>query len=391
LAVIGSLYGDEGKGLMTDYFSNDNTVVVRYNGGAQAGHTVVTPDGSRHVFHHFGSGTFRGARTFLSRFFITSPIFYAQEMKILRDFGLNPRPYIEPDCLVTTPYDIMLNQALENSRGKNRHGSCGMGIHETILRNGNPQFTITYQDLTEKRWLRNRLKAIRTTYARRRKTELGISQGLELLEDDAILHRFMDDVGFMLETSVKRKWGPLVLDKNQNAVFEGAQGLMLDMDHPNFPYVTHSRTGLANVATLVKEANLKELQACYVARTYVTRHGEGPLSHERTLALPYTKIKDDTNVPNPHQGTLRFGLMDVDVLVDEIKKDLAMAGGVQVTPIFALTCADQVDDRVRFIHGGRSKERLPMEFARSVAALIGATDSLVSFGPTRNTIERGNL
>lgn len=76
IAVIGAGFGDEGKGLMTDYCCQrpKYTTVVRFNGGAQAGHTVVTPDGRRHVFSHFGSGTLRGAATFLSRFFICNPI-----------------------------------------------------------------------------------------------------------------------------------------------------------------------------------------------------------------------------------------------------------------------------------------------------------------------------
>lgn len=69
--VIGSSFRDEGKGLMTDYYASQNpdAVIVRYNGGAQAGHTVTTPDGKRHVFSHFSSGSFAGNPTYLSHFF----------------------------------------------------------------------------------------------------------------------------------------------------------------------------------------------------------------------------------------------------------------------------------------------------------------------------------
>ncbi len=84
IAVIGAGYGDEGKGLMTDYFSSqyDDAVVIRSNGGAQAGHTVVTPEGQRHVFSHFGSGTFNGSPTFLSRHFVAQS--YACSLKNIR-------------------------------------------------------------------------------------------------------------------------------------------------------------------------------------------------------------------------------------------------------------------------------------------------------------------
>src|SRR4051812_30640034 len=86
-AVIGANYGDEGKGLVTDYLAEEGegAVVVRFNGGAQAGHTVVTPEGKRHVFHHFGSGTFRKARTHLSRFFISNPALFRPEFEALAD------------------------------------------------------------------------------------------------------------------------------------------------------------------------------------------------------------------------------------------------------------------------------------------------------------------
>ena len=70
-AIIGANYGDEGKGLLTDYYAakSKHSVVVRFNGGPQAGHTVVTPEGKRHVFSHYGSGTLAGAQTFLSKHF----------------------------------------------------------------------------------------------------------------------------------------------------------------------------------------------------------------------------------------------------------------------------------------------------------------------------------
>ena len=86
--VIGANFGDEGKGLVTDYLCSQGAgVVVRFNGGAQAGHTVVTPEGERHVFRHFGSGTFLGVPTFLSQFFVCNPILFFEERKQLIDLG----------------------------------------------------------------------------------------------------------------------------------------------------------------------------------------------------------------------------------------------------------------------------------------------------------------
>ena len=140
--VIGAVYGDEGKGLMTDYLAGKyikqgkSVAVVRFNGGAQAGHTV-NRNGMRHVFKHFGSGTLAGADTILSRHFILNPIAFFQELEDLNaklSGGIKGVIYVENDCMVTTPFDIFINQALELKRGDARHGSCGMGIGVTVGR-----------------------------------------------------------------------------------------------------------------------------------------------------------------------------------------------------------------------------------------------------------------
>ena len=95
--VVGANFGDEGKGLMTDCFCHQSSVkgekclVVLHNGGAQRGHTVVTPEGGRHVFHHFGSGTFVGADTYLSEDFILNPMVFRQEWEELKTLGVSPK------------------------------------------------------------------------------------------------------------------------------------------------------------------------------------------------------------------------------------------------------------------------------------------------------------
>lgn len=84
--VIGASYGDEGKGFMTDYFckkADKPCITVLHNGGSQRGHTVISPDGRRHVFHHFGSGTFNGSDTYFADSFIVNPMVFAQEYKEL--------------------------------------------------------------------------------------------------------------------------------------------------------------------------------------------------------------------------------------------------------------------------------------------------------------------
>ena len=144
----GPISAIEGKGIVTDYLcSHGAGMVVRFNGGVKAGHTVVTPDKERHVFRHFGSGTFCEVPTFLSQFFVCNPILFFEERKQLIELGLHPEVYAHPDCLITTFMDMLINQFKETKRGTKRHGSCGIGFHETLNRSTLPELKITMSDL----------------------------------------------------------------------------------------------------------------------------------------------------------------------------------------------------------------------------------------------------
>ena len=109
--------------------------------------------------------------------------------------------------------------------------------------------------------------------------------------------------------------------QDKNIIFEGAQGLALDMDGPNFPHVTRSNTGLTNVLPLAKLLDL-ELDVIYVTRTYLTKHGAGPLPKEFT---PDPPIHDETNMPHDYQGVLRFAELDVVDLALRITTDMDLA------------------------------------------------------------------
>jgi adenylosuccinate synthase len=166
--VIGANFGDEGKGLVTDWLCSQGAgVVVRFNGGANAGHTVVTPDGERHVFSHFGSGTLCEVPTFLSQFFVCNPIQFFEERQKLITLGFHPQVFAHPDCLVTTFADMMINQAKEDKRGGKRHGSCGVGFHETQVRSQVEHLKITMSDLWNGgRRLEEQLEEICKKYAK---------------------------------------------------------------------------------------------------------------------------------------------------------------------------------------------------------------------------------
>lgn len=306
--VIGSSFGDESKGLVTDYLcSTEGTgIVVRFNSGSQCGHTVCTPDKERHVFRHFGSGTFCEVPTFLSQFFICNPILFFEELKQLRDLGFHPEVYAHPDCLITTYADMLINQIKETRRGDKRHGSCGIGFHETINRSSVKELKITLSDLWNGgKGLPSKMEEICTKYA---KFRVG-----ESFENDHALKAFLEcchDFANYVQ--------PLGIAQCKDPVFEGGQGLLLDQDNKEFfPHVTHSHTGMHNVEILCQQAGITQKEIYYVSRTYLTRHGYGPLPGEDDSM----SFEDDTNRTNEFQGQLRFAPLNTDELYARIKRD----------------------------------------------------------------------
>jgi adenylosuccinate synthase len=370
-AVIGANFGDEGKGLVTDFLAAQDpagTVVVRFNGGAQAGHTVVTPAGRRHVFHHFGAGTLAGARTFLSRHFIVNPFLWTKERPELPELA-GPMD-VDRRALLTTPFDMLVNREAERFRGRDRHGSCGLGINETVERCQGPLAT-TVADLERPGRLRELLGEI-AGRARTRLEQLGVPPSplfQEMVRSDGLVENYLD-VCEQFRRTERLVDGPAGLADFRHVVFEGAQGLLLDEHHRFFPHVTRSRTGLPNVSQIAGEIGLTGLDVVYVTRAYVTRHGAGPFPTER----PGLSFPDPTNAPNEWQGALRFGDLDTDLLAGSVGNDLRAAGGLAVAPCLAVTCLDHVPDAD----------------ADRIAAASGLELGYTSHGPSRDRVKAGD-
>lgn len=331
---------NEGKGLMTDYFASkeDNAIVVLHNGGAQRGHTVITPEGYRHVFRHFGSGAYVGAATYIAKEFIVNPILFRQEYEKLAKHGRVPKVYINKKCKLTTIYDMLINQVLEADRGINKHGSCGVGVFETIYRNKdgvdfkNP-VNINPAAMTVGEFMRlsvlnkiDFLDYLRKNYVPKRFDDFGLKnisvEFMNVLTSNAVIMNFIDDFEFMIEHS---KWAnDDILNYYDNVIFEGGQGLLLDqynMDY--FPHLTPSNTGMKNPTTILNALDYKgEVEVCYVTRSYMTRHGVGRFDTECEKKNINPNMIDITNVPNIFQDSLRYGYLDYNELKERILKDV---------------------------------------------------------------------
>ncbi len=344
IAVIGANYGDEGKGLVTDFISSQHAgdcTVVRFNGGAQAGHTVVTQDGRRHVFSHFGAGSFSGCPTHLSQFFVVNPRLFVKELDDLKRLCLTPRITIDARAFLTTPLDVLVNQSIEIQRGSGRHGSCGVGVNETVTRClRNDQFLTQAQDLLNLSLLQDKLMHVSKNWLPTRLCELRVKsenpQFQKIINNmEQVIANYLEDCRCILDHADISNAVP----NTKYILFEGAQGLMLDENRlDQYPHLTRSKTGLENVAFLSHRYGVEDMSALYVTRTYLTRHGAGPLPGQCDWSF-----SDATNVPNPYQGTLRFAPLDVENLRYSIDLDLRRGRYLfpNLTAGLAITCLDQ--------------------------------------------------
>lgn len=398
VAIIGAGFGDEGKGLLTDAYAAKNTkdsIIIRYNGGAQAGHTVTTMDGKRHVFSHLGSGSFVGVPTFLSSFFVCNPLIFKKEyQKFVKRHSINPCTIIDPDSLVTTPFHMIVNQVKERRRGEDRHGSVGMGFGETVEQG---ELGLTYSDLWESESsLEQALLDIRDNYVPSRfssnEPQINKAQDGNLydaLNNPQIIKDFIEMCKFMVDkTDMLSLDG--IGDQFDDLIFEGAQGLQLSeelYDPIDCPYVTRSYTGVQNVLSIIDDiGGVNDLLINYVHRAYQTRHGAGLLVGEGPISF---NVEDKTNKPNEFQGSLRFAPLDIDHLTDTIANDLSNINS-NTHPYkqeLTITCMDQIDNIVSFIvddDDGLLPEAEFIDFMGSIA------DTL-SFGPTRETIKQSRI
>ena len=315
IAVIGKNFGDEGKGFTCSRLASSlkNALIIKHNGGGQAGHTVEDPEGKwRFIHHQIGAGAEYYVPTLFADSFMTDLFQLGKEVKAFTElFGFRPILYSEKNARVTTVEDVLLNMGAEVARGKNRHGSCGMGIEECVQRNA-AGYGITLEELAgwSKQDLVDRLKQIRKEYTGRRAKILGIYPSnpyYEMLNNETVLENFVikvkENVKLLKLVNADRKW----LEKFQHLIFETGQGLLLDQDYEAYaPHLTSSKTGIHNPAVFLEKRGLSLEEAIYVTRPYVTRHGNGPLPCEVDPSELPGVGEDLTNRPNEWQGTLRY-------------------------------------------------------------------------------------
>ena len=350
--VVDLGFGDAGKGAVTDFLarSRSASLVVRFNGGAQAGHNVVSPDGVHHTFAQFGAASLCGARTLLSRFVVVHPTALAIEARYLAEKGVaSPleRVLVDERALVTTPFHQAACRIREIARGDARHGSCGVGVGETVADALASADVLRAGDLRDAVGLRRKLVVHRDS----KRAELaGLAPDADewsAWTDDAVVDRWIAAARTIAPRVVDRGAIDGALVASREVVFEGAQGVLLDEDHGFHPHTTWSRCTFANALAILDEARWDgAIERIGVHRAYAVRHGAGPFPTED----PSLECDEPHNVNGPWQGRVRFGHLDAGLL----RYALAACGGVDS---IALTHVDQLrpEHRVAVSYDGSTR------------------------------------
>ncbi len=316
-------FGDAGKGTTVDYLVRQasSAAVIRYNGGPQAAHNVVTPDGRHHTFAQFGSGTFvPGVVSHLSRDMLINPLNMFSEAHHLEQVGVTDaweRTTVDRQARLITPWQQLANHFRERARGEGRHGSCGQGIGETMSDwVDHPGLVLRAEDIEWPGRLQRKLTALRDYKISQLIAEFGdtllLDSEWQNLQDPTLVQQLVDAYIVWREQVrfVDEGYLGQLAKRYETLVFEGSQGVLLDEWRGFHPYTTWSTTTPLNARRQLDDVHYDgNVQTLGVLRAYTTRHGAGPFVTE----VPALKqpLREDHNDTGEWQGEFRYGYFDL--------------------------------------------------------------------------------
>jgi adenylosuccinate synthase len=356
LAVVGAQWGDEGKGKIVDFLAEEADVVVRFQGGNNAGHSVKIGE-ELFKLHHLPSGVLRPRKmAVIANGVVIDPGVLLEEIDNLKSRGKGVKNLrISDRAHVIMPYHKLLDGAEERLKKGDRVGTTGRGIgpaySDKVSRLGIRMADLIDQDLLEEKIsflvpLKNKIiAALGTTSDIDEKKVLA-----EYREYGRLLRPFVTDTGGLVADAVSA---------GKRVLFEGAQGTMLDIEHGTYPFVTSSTTVSANAASGsgIPPTALNDVYG--VVKAYTTRVGEGPFP---------TELLDETGELIAEKGgefgtttgrTRRCGWLDMVIL----KHSNALNGftGLALTKIDVLGGFDELKVCTHYSLDGRRKSRIPAD------------------------------
>ena len=276
-AIVGAQWGDEGKGKITDFFAGESDYVVRFHGGNNAGHTVIV-EGNTFKLHLIPSGIiYGGPMSIIGNGVVVDPKVLLEEIEYIEGKGIDPKLMVSDRAHVIMPYHIELDGALSNHQGDLAAGSTRRGIApvyaDKMFRNG-----IRIIDLLESDVLMEKLTK-GYTFAKgiiEKALSKKIESSIEEIFDSYCsygerLRPYITDTSVELYNAYKN---------NKSILFEGAQGISLDVDHGIYPYTTSSNTAAGHISTGTGVSFRDIGRIIGVVKAYLSRVGESPLPSE---------------------------------------------------------------------------------------------------------------
>ena len=272
IIVVGAQWGDEGKGRIIDALAKKADAVVRFQGGSNAGHTVVV-NGEKFVFHLIPSGALRrGKKCIIGNGVVVDPRELLSEIDSLNLRGIRVDSlYLSSNAHVIMPYHQKIEEIEEEQRGKNRIGTTRKGVGPAYVDKA-ARRGIRAVDLLDKEILNSKLRMSLQFW--KNSFELGFSVEAileEYLEYGRQLEKFIVDTSLIIHELVK---------EDRVILFEGAQGSLLDVDHGTYPFVTSSNATAGGACTGTGVGPTQIDRVLGVAKAYITRVGEGPFPTE---------------------------------------------------------------------------------------------------------------
>jgi adenylosuccinate synthase len=373
LVIVGAQWGDEGKGKIVDLLADDADVIVRFQGGNNAGHTIVR-QGEKFKFHLIPSGILHADKVcVIGNGVVLDPAILLGEIDGLRRRGIDVGSLkISANAHLIMPYHVLLDTAGEVKLGKLSIGTTRRGIGpcyaDKALRLG-----IRVQDLLDEKILRTKIRAalepkqqaLRELSVRRRKLRKEAGEGAEREASDQTredtpdprldLHSMVEEhvsFGHRLEPHIadtaRLCWD--ALDADQTVLFEGAQATLLDLDHGTYPFVTSSNpiAGAATIGAGVGPADIDEVWG--VAKAYATRVGAGPFPTELTDDVGRHMLERGHEYGTTTGRERRCGWLDLVALRYAVRLNAMTA--LTITKLDVLQGVDPLRVAVRY----RSKE-----------------------------------
>ena len=361
--VIGSQWGDEGKGKIVDWLSNKADAVVRFQGGHNAGHTLVV-DGKIYKLSLLPSGIVRGKKSFIGNGVVLDLWALAKEIEIVSNKGIN----VSADLLSiseTTSLILSYHRELDNAREHKldgiKIGTTGRGIGPA------------YEDKVGRRAIRlcdifdrkNLKKKIENALFHHNPIRKGL--GIKEVKTSNILNQ-LNDITDFIKPYVTNIWNDLIKLQNEdkNILFEGAQGMLLDNDHGTYPFVTSSNTISSQASIGSGLGNIKNSYTLGITKAYLTRVGEGPFPTEQN-----NSIGEKLGLIGNEFGTVtgrkrRCGWLDLVLLKQSA--DISGINGIALTKMDVLDKFEKINICTSYTLNGKKYNYIP--------PIISSTDNL---------------